>query len=691
MKWLVSSSLIIFFIVNQSFAQKYIYVPFKIGQKIPLESYFHFDNGKDMEVALPDIVGLGYLDDKTLFWTNMQGVTTVWDNYKDIYKFNCTINNRLTHNSIYVPKLNSIVHNTYGETKQIEINEILKDCESLEILKGELKQTYRTICVSPNADKIIALSDSIFYVWKYDGFKWANSKIETNERFFEIAFLNNETLLAGCDNGNIIMYDAGTFRMKKKLKAFEETTAAIISISENKKRFAATDGRDVKVFEDGQTTFNIEPNIASIFAIEWLDDEVILVAGESNAVEIWSVKNIANRKLLQSFNTFGQSRKEKKEKLISPTGSSYFFIKESNKFDSLRFHSKLTALGTTEKMILCVADETNKAELYQFYNKFQFLQNVIIDRFYYDDQPNHVQDIEIDSTAYSIQFGFEHGYSTTIVKNNSLSVGVGSSEPFSVINSNAFLDIVLTLHYAHSYFPSHLTWIRNTKLKDGKSKLFKEIQKYLPENQKEKLESNFPNFKTLKDPCGFDVSRDKKYILQYDSTGLIQILRVDGLKLVYDKIIELPLKKVFFNSSSNKLFLISYENKLYSLDFLESESAMKEEEKFEIIFDKIAYNGLNTLAFYNAQEINVYDLTKRKFVDKTINTKKDYSIFKVKFFGEKNSLAWIVNENTLVNRTKREKVAPLVSEGTIKKIAISKDKKTILLGNSFGEILKLSR
>jgi len=54
-------------------------------------------------------------------------------------------------------------------------------------------------------------------------------------------------------------------------------------------------------------------------------------------------------------------------------------------------------------------------------------------------------------------------------------------------------------------------------------------------------------------------------------------------------------------------------------------------------------------------------------------------------------LAWIVNENTVEIQEKGMKKAPITSEGTIKKIAVSKDKKTILLGNSFGEILKLYR
>ena len=306
--------MIINFITYQISAQKDLYTPFKLVQKIPLESYSHYDNGKDMEVALPEIVGLGFLDDKTTYWTNMQGLTTVWDNSNDIYKFNCTINNRLSYNSIYVPILNSIVHNTFGETTKIEINEILKACASLAVLKGEINVTYRTICISPNSDKIIAVVDSIFYVWKYDGLNWQYTKIETNEHFFEIVFLNNETLLAGCDNGNILMYDADTYKIKKKVKAFDSTTAAIISVSDNKKRFAATEGRDVKIFEEGQTTYTIEPNIELIYALEWLDNDIILVSGEGNAVEIWSVKDIAHRKLLQSFNTIGHSRRGKKEK-----------------------------------------------------------------------------------------------------------------------------------------------------------------------------------------------------------------------------------------------------------------------------------------------------------------------------------------------------------------------------------------
>jgi len=683
--------MIINFITYQISAQKDLYTPFKLVQKIPLESYSHYDNGKDMEVALPEIVGLGFLDDKTTYWTNMQGLTTVWDNSNDIYKFNCTINNRLSYNSIYVPILNSIVHNTFGETTKIEINEILKDCASLAVLKGEINVTYRTICISPNSDKIIAVVDSIFYVWKYDGLNWQYTKIETNEHFFEIVFLNNETLLAGCDNGNILMYDADTYKIKKKVKAFDSTTAAIISVSDNKKRFAATEGRDVKIFEEGQTTYTIEPNIELIYALEWLDNDIILVSGEGNAVEIWSVKDIAHRKLLQSFNTIGHSRRGKKEKTINPTGNSYLFVKDSLKIDSLHFHAKLTALGASSNNLICTADETNKVGLYQTIKHFEFLQNISVDRFYYGDDPNHIQEIEIDTTSYSIQIGYEHGYSSLSYKNNSDGVAFATSEPFSEINSQSFNDIVLILHHAHSYFPPHLTWIRSTKTKVGKSKLFKEIQHTLPEGEKETPEDNFPNFKSLKDPSGFDVSHDKKFILQYDSTGLVQILRVDGLKLVFDKIIEQTLKKVFFSSSSNKLYLVSYENKMYSLDFIQNESELKEEEKIDVAFDKVAYNGLNTLAFFNAQEINIYDLTKRKFVDKIINTRKDYSIYKVKFFGEKNSLAWIVNENTVEIQEKGMKKAPITSEGTIKKIAVSKDKKTILLGNSFGEILKLYR
>jgi WD40 repeat protein len=226
--------------------------------------------------------------------------------------------------------------------------------------------------------------------------------------------------------------------------------------------------------------------------------------------------------------------------------------------------------------------------------------------------------------------------------------------------------------------------------------LIKKHSKIWLKGNKEQHSGNWylPDFKIMKNPSGFDVSASKKYLATYDANGQIQIMFLDEAKMIFDSILNTPIKKAFFTENDD-LFFINAKNEAIVLNFKETKAIYRKGFDITQSFDKVESNKENLIAVHDSTNIYIYDIEKKKQVNSIKNTNPSFYIETLKFFPKSDKIVWVENEKKQNLQVQKEIDLPTAFETKptplIIRIAISKDKKTIAFGNTLGDILIYSK
>jgi WD40 repeat protein len=675
--------------VDSVVGQNPVFKPYRSLLTIPIEKYV-----KQESVGLPQIVGLNSLNDNQLFVANQNGFFTIWDFTNNECLYRCQMDSTIVNTAMYNPALDAIVSNTFLTESHLNLYRNLKDCIKQPLLDTLQNRTYRTI--SSYGKKIAAVSDSMVLIWSLKDTIWFFKQLQTNDHYFEIAFLNEETLLAGCGNGEILIIDAATLLTKKKIQAHPNYTVAVIAPSLDQKHFASTEGNEVKVWKrDGKSFITLKTQVALIGALQWMSNDILIVGGAGNAIEIWDTRQ---KKRLQAFNIQPKDR-FKPANPHKATGTAYLFASDFNhRVDSLKCWAKITALGVNQNNFITLGYETFDVEVLKYADGIQPQKKMNIFGEINKNEEQQIQALEIDLQGRYLFAGNKFAYTSIDLYDATKRAALAAHyQSYASVNINSFGDIAIVKvdNRMRQYQTAMVHLERNIlHAETSKSKLFKAVYDALPKGKKGGAFSDFlDGFHSLENPSGFTVSSDKKYIVQFDAKGLLQICRVEDLKIVQDTILRMPIKKAIFSKNSDFIWLIGANNTIYTYPFLEKAPVLKVESAISSSLKHVSCTGQPFIAFYDDENIDIYDLDQKKIVKHFSNSKKGFSISHVKFMGDSMHLVWVLNENKansdVISST--SKTSNRMPERIIQKITVSSDEKKIFLGNTVGEIISLTK
>jgi WD40 repeat protein len=572
-----------FAIVIKISAQSKDYQPFKQSNQILLNDY-DINNTAD----LFKIVGLGSMNDKDIYWINQHGNLTFWDISQNKmvhnYSFNMPINQGIYNHSEDCFFINGI-----SDEGKITILKDYKNGKSIT-LKELQDIDYRTVKVSKDGKTIVGIADSTISKWTLNKGKWSKTQIETSHHYFEFNFLNDKILVLGCDNGEIVLFDLQKLEVTKKIAAHKETSVSNISISDDSKMFASTEGLGVKVWTNqGNLVCSLKTKIHFIGAIEWLDNDLLAVGGVDNAIEIW---NVRRRIVLQSFNIL-----EKPREMIKPlpiTGKSMVFSKELHKIkvDTQQLNGCITAFDVNRTGFVSVGLENYGVNVYKFKNeRTLFKKSWNIYDIVTKGEGQVMNDIELSEDGNLMMVGSKYGNVTFYLENKKVLTGlVAHYSSYALVDINSFNDIALAKvdNRMRGYSIGVMTWFRhNIEDLKKKSNLLEEVINTLPKKLNKRIYDDIKVFKYLENPSGFSVSKSKKYIVQFDKTGLIQVVKIKGWEIMKDTVIGVPIVKAFFGAKDS-LWIIGKNNSVYFCDFLIGNKAIVKNDSINFVFDKVS-------------------------------------------------------------------------------------------------------
>jgi len=685
MKFLVLT-IVSFFFAGGIIGQTLKFTPFKLVNEISLQEYtskqYRLDN------LLNEIIGLDFINDHTISWTNQSGHITIWNIDTNSRISECKTENSVTNNTFYNSYTDQFIMNSFGA---ITIKDRRLCSEEDMINNANVK--YRTMALGPHGESIAAVNNEpAILTGRYISGQWRLSKFKTPQDYFEITFLNDKIVLAGGHKGEIFLIDIITGKTLRSFTAHENTTVAVIASSQNGSHFASTDGKELKIWDaKTNTPIAIKTNVRLISALKWQNDEILIVAGLNEELEIW---NIQQKKILQSFYTKNRIQEKKNDKNLhkhKPEESSFLYIKNisQSKIDSVEFKTPISALGTNQNNIIALGFEDLNIETFSLKsNGIQFIEKMNIHDHTMRLSDQKILAIQPDTSGKKAYIGHKYGVGFFDLANNDMMAGMGDRyTSYSQVELEAFRDISLLKadNAMDNYKSSFIKWELYPGVFKSKQKsiLYKERKKY---SLNINLHGPIYEFKNLRNPSGFAVSNSRKYIATFDSIGLLQVMKIQGMKLLTDTMLDGSISKLFF-LPDDQLLIIKNNGEVFSYSYF-SNTRLKE-LNINFPFQQVAFNGNNLLAFKNDSIIKIFDIETKK-IEEVGTVANNYFIEVVDFIPGTEILLWGANKKTkeeTKNTPKQEELNhEYKPENITNRIAISKNGRYLITGNSLGGI-----
>lgn len=679
-------TIVSFFFAGGIIGQTLKFTPFKLVNEISLQEYT--SNQYRLDNLLNEIIGLDFINDHTISWTNQSGLITIWNIDTNSRISDCKTENSVINNTFYNPYTDEFITNSLGA---ITIKNSRLCSEENIINNSNIK--YRTMALSPNGESIAAVNnESAILVGRYTSGsgKWRLVKFKTPQDYFEITFLNDKIILAGGHTGRIFLIDISTGKTLRSFTAHENTTVGVIASSRNGSHFASTDGKELKIWDAKTITpIAIKTNVRLISALKWQNDEILIVAGLNEELEIW---NIQQKKMLQSFSAEYSIQVEAIDKNPHEPGrSSFLYIKDisQNKIDSVEFKTPISALGTNQNNIIALGFEDLNIETFTLKNNsIQPIENMNIHDHTFRLSDQKILAIQPDTSGKKAYIGHKYGVGFFDLANNDMMAGIGDRyRSYSQVELGAFGDISLLKADIgmDNYESSYIAWELYPEIFETKQKsiLYKERKKHLPNTN---LQESVYGFKKLRNPSGFAVSNSRKYIATFDSSGLLQVMKIQGMKLLTDTLLGEPISKLFF-LPDDQLLIIKNNGEVFSYSYF-SNTRLKE-LNINFSFQQVAFNGNNLLAFKNDSIVKIFNIETKK-LEEVRTVPNNYFIEVLDFIPGTEILLWGANKKPkeeTKNTPKQEELNhEYKPENITNRIALSKNGRYLITGNSLGGI-----
>lgn len=587
-----------------------------------------------------DIVGIHQINPTTVIWVSMEGYVVFYDlATKKITKTIRTTDNIITR-SYYCQQTGQLFFCEKGKiltVYSLRGQNLHLDQKIVTYQDDEL--TINDFAVNPAGSQVAyERPDSTLAIWDLKGNQWQEkTPLYLGMGSFKLAYFSDSILFSGSDGGYLQRVNLQRNAVVQSKQQFNSTIFDFV-FSADQKNIAVTDQKAIKILPiDLKSSVQINSNIALITHMQWTGEHQLLVAGLDNGIELWDFPTLYKKTLLYSENVELGRKKTTKSKAPAASGLSYLLLMEKDEIQAReRVFAKTTALEVNTNHKIVIAQEDLNVSLYDLEGKainFIATANAYPHMAKWGDL--FIRDLEF-KTDTSIYFGATFTAACLdVAKDEDCEFRTHSGGVFDQIYKSGFGDILLYK------YDSDINQRKTGKViiewaytvKDKPSALNKKIR-------------SVPGltFRNMLNPSGFQISPTQKYLINYDSAGHVQLFRFEQLDFIYDaKLTTKPIRAIYFFTDEQFMVIDAAGG---MTRYVIKDKVITELEKFEtrLVFEKVAYNGENTFAFYDQNKVQLFDLQSRKISSIWTNDQKEYAIETMQFFPKQQKYLLVLNE-----------------------------------------------
>lgn len=588
-----------------------------------------------------DIVGTHQINPSTAIWVSMEGYVVFYDLVaKKITKTVQTADYIITR-SYYCQQTGQLFFCEKGKILSVYSlrgQNLHLDHKIVEYQDEEL--TINDFAVNPAGNQVAyELPDSTLALWDLRGNQWQEAPpLYLGMGSFKLAYFNDSTLFSGSDGGGYLQRMNVRQRSIVQSKPLFDSGIFDFVFSANHKNIAITDQKVIKILPiDLKSSVQINSNIALITHMQWMGEHQLLVAGVNNGLELWDFPTLYKKILLYSENADLGSKKTTKSKPPGASGLSYLLLMEKDGIHSMeRVFAKTTALEINNNQKIAIAQEDLNISLYGLEGKdINFFSTANAYPYMAKWGDLFICDLEF-KTDTSVYFGATYtARGLDVAKGKNFGFGTHSGGVFDQIYRSGFEDIALFKYESdinqRKTGKVIIEWAYTVK--DKPSSLNKKIR-------------SVPGltFRDMLNPSGFQISPTQKYLINYDSAGHVQLFRFEQLDFIYDtQLTTKPIRAIYF-FTDEQFMVIDAAGVMTK--YVIKDKVITELEKIEtnLAFEKVAYNGESTFAFYDQNKVQLFDLQSRKILSAWSNNQKGYTIETMQFFPKQQKYLLVLNE-----------------------------------------------
>lgn len=588
-----------------------------------------------------DIVGTHQINQSTVIWVTMEGYVVFYDLVaKKITRTIRTADYIITH-SYYCQQTGQLffcekgkilsVYSLQGQNLNLDHKIVAYQDEEL---------TINDFAVNPAGNQVAyERSDSTLAIWDLRGNQWQEAPpLYLRMGSFKLAYFNDSTLFSGSDRGGYLQRINVRQRSIVQSKSLFESEIFDFVFSVNHRNIAVTDQKVIKILPiDLKSSVQINSNIPLVTHLQWMGEHQLLIAGVDNGIEIWDFPTLYKKTLLYTENIDLDRKKSANSKPPNTSGLSYLLLMEKDGIHAMeRVFAKTTALEINNNQKIAIAQEDLNISIYNLEGKdinFYATANAYPYMAKWGDL--FIRDLEF-KTDTSVYFGAAYTVrGLDVAKGKNFGFGTHSGGVFAQIYMSGFEDIALFK------YESDINQRKTGKIiiewaytvKDKPSSLNKKIR-------------SVPGltFRDMLNPSGFQISPTQKYLINYDSAGHVQLFRFEQLDFIYDgQLTTKPIRAIYFFTEEQFMVIDAAGG---MTKYVIKDKVINELEKIEtnLAFEKVAYNGESTFAFYDQNKVQLFDLQSRKILSTWSNDQKGYKIETMQFFPKQQKYLLVLNE-----------------------------------------------
>lgn len=587
-----------------------------------------------------DIVGIHQINPSTVVWVSMEGYVVFYDLGTKKMTKTIQATDYIITRSYYCQQTRQLFFCEKG--KILSVYSLQKQNLHLDhkiVAYQDEELTINDFAVNPAGNQVAyERPDSTLAIWDLTGSQWQEkTPLYLGMGSFKLAYFSDSILFSGSDEGYLQRVNLQRYAVVQSKQLFNSTIFDFV-FSVNQKDIAVTDQKVVKILPiDLKSSVQINSNIALITHMQWMGDHQLLVAGVDNGLELWDFPTLYKKSLLYSENTDSGSKKTTKSKPPGASGLSYLLLMEKDSIQAMeRVFAKTTALEINNNQKIAIAQEDLNISLYDLEGKaIIFIATANTYPYMAKWGDLFIRDLEF-KTDTSVYFGATYTVSgLDVVKGKNFGFRTHSGGVFDQIQRSDFEDI---MPYKYDFDSSQrktakviIEWAYTVK---GK-----------PSTLNKKIRS-VPGltFRGMLNPSGFQISPTQKYLINYDSAGYVQLFRFEQLDFIYDaQLTTKPIRAIYF--FTDEQFIVIDATGVMT-KYAIKDKVITELEKIEtnLAFEKVAYNGESTFAFYDQNKVQLFDLQSRKILSTWSNDQEGYTIETMQFFPKQQKYLLVLNE-----------------------------------------------
>lgn len=588
-----------------------------------------------------DIVGTHQISPSIVIWVSMEGYVVFYDlATKKISKTIQIADYIITH-SCYRQQTRQLFFCEKGKILSVyslQGENLHLDHKIVEYQDDEL--TINDFAVNSTGSQVVyERPDSTLAIWDLKGNQWQEKPpLYLGMGSFKLGYFNDSILFSGSDEGYLQRINLQRNAVVQSKQLFNSTIFDFV-FSANRKNIAVTDQEVIKILPiDLKSSVQINSNLALITHLQWTGEHQLLVAGIDNGIELWDFPTLYKKTLLYSENVDLERKTPTKSKAPEASGLSYLLLMEGDHIQAKeRVFAKTTAIEINNNHKIAIAQENLNISLYDLEDQdIHFLATANAYPYMAKWGNLFIRDLEF-KTDTSVYFG--GSYSITgldIAKGKHFEFRIHSGGVFDQVYKANFDDIILYKYVSdinqRKTGKIIIEWAATVH--DGNPSVL---------NKRIRAKPGL-TFRSMLNPSGFQISPTQKYLINYDSAGHVQLFRFEQLDFIYDdKLTTKPIQAIYF-FTDEQFVVIDAAGRMtkYSI----KDKLITEVEKIEtgLNFEKVAYNGENTFAFYDQNQVQLFDLPSRKILSTWHNDQKGYTLETMQFFPKQQKYLVVLNE-----------------------------------------------